>query len=637
MPKVAVIAVRHPTDSDLFLHGLRKDTGQWNLIGGHFKAGEAPDEAARREMKEEAGLDLPIDFAMDKHFGDHHVHLFYATPNGELNLDTSNDPDAEFLTFKWLNPTYHRNLHVPASRNILVDHMKQSELQKGAAQRLFPFNPREDVNYDENEVTQKWTEGRGNQYRDQIGENHPNARSRALLKLHARTQVRKNPKSGEKEFLLHRGMNSMEHDSILSAGGTSDKTSWTPDLKIAQSFADDYSDTDPEMIADYEKEYGKKLSPNFPKVVSAWIPEKQIHNFPVYNLRNASDVATNEQEIIVHPHSLNFHTPPPLKIVKSIELDQSLFIDELEKNAPLHLDQIHPNGDKIAKMHPNGKLMWHSSKKIADNHDRILTSPEMTQNFLKTVPESHRGLMAGLINHVAKDPNRHFIPTEENGTQKLRARHIKDLIYGGGDVKLDTSNPDILKITRNSHSQGINSGAKIAFNFKRSGLGKSETNDGRTAAGTMRTVWDGIRFVSSLHTERSEVHLEKGRGQDFQRNDSNHGTEGLEKADRLKLKVEPFTAHPDHFDPKKHDFVVHLHRGDEKLGFMAVTHKKEGIMPFQFEVSEEHKRKGHGTRLAAYAQILSNKKILTTPDQSPAYNKFKTSFDSKNKFKPKKT
>ena len=562
MPKVAVIAVRHPTDSQLFLHGLRKDTGQWNLIGGHFKSGETPDEAARRELQEESGITAPVDFAMDKHYGDHHVHLFYAKCPEDLKLDTSNDPDAEFLTFKWLNPSVHRNLHVPASRNILVDHMKSL-------------------------------------------------------------------------------------------------------------------------------------------------------------------------------------------ITKSIEIDSSMFIDELEKNAPMHLDQIHPNGDKIAKLHPNGKLMWHSSKKIADNHDRILSSPEMTQNFLRTVPESHRGLMAGLISHVAKDPNRHFIPTEEGGTQKLRARHIKDLIYGGGDVKLDTSNPDILRITRNSHSQGVNSGAQIAFNFKRSGLGKSETNDRQRAAGTLRTIWDGSRFVSSLYTEGSNVHSGQSGQPNPQRNDSEYTTEGLEKglrgdwqkegytlhhdehevspneyvpaviardkkghqvahlayepmnvnslyprhvnvdqehqrkgiasamysfaenkhgkkfesgnrtdqskalwdqpnrpfgkseelnkSERLKLKIEPFSVHPDHFDPRKHDFVVHLHRGDEKLGFMAVTHKKEGIMPFQFEVSDEHRRKGHGTRIAAYAQILSNKKILTTPDQSPAYNKFKTRFDSKNKFKPSKS
>jgi 8-oxo-dGTP diphosphatase len=48
----AVLLLRHPEDSDRF-------PGRWNGIGGHVEPGECIHAAARRELREEAGLDVP--------------------------------------------------------------------------------------------------------------------------------------------------------------------------------------------------------------------------------------------------------------------------------------------------------------------------------------------------------------------------------------------------------------------------------------------------------------------------------------------------------------------------------------------------------------------------------------------------
>jgi 8-oxo-dGTP diphosphatase len=47
-----VLLLRHPDDNDRF-------AGCWNGIGGHVEPGECIHAAARRELREEAGLDVP--------------------------------------------------------------------------------------------------------------------------------------------------------------------------------------------------------------------------------------------------------------------------------------------------------------------------------------------------------------------------------------------------------------------------------------------------------------------------------------------------------------------------------------------------------------------------------------------------
>lgn len=89
------------------LMGLRRDTGKWNLPGGHVDTYEDPSAGALRELMEETNLrpvngkvsrvgwcDLPSGIR---------VHSYVCAVNGEPDL--SKDPDGEMHAFKWISPS----------------------------------------------------------------------------------------------------------------------------------------------------------------------------------------------------------------------------------------------------------------------------------------------------------------------------------------------------------------------------------------------------------------------------------------------------------------------------------------------------------------------------------------------------
>lgn len=121
---------------------------------------------------------------------------------------------------------------------------------------LPPYNPATDTSDKERQTISDWQNYADTKSRNAIPRLTGAGRERALHKLHGKTEARRNPTTGEREFLLHRGVGNTDKlqidNGVVSHKGMG---SWTFDPEIAQSF-------------------GKRRK----GTVSAWIPESAIHH-----------------------------------------------------------------------------------------------------------------------------------------------------------------------------------------------------------------------------------------------------------------------------------------------------------------------------------------------------------------------
>lgn len=175
----------------------------------------------------------------------------------------------------------------------------ENDLQKGSLQRKLPFNPKAPENQDVTAKQREWTHDEDQETRDSIPKMEGSPRVRALNKLAAKTHVRKHPETGERLFLMHRGMGSEEFTGANKDGKTTHetgtKTSWTPDKEVSDSFA-----------AQGYPNKGYELSTDRAGgTVSAWIPESAIvHSVNQFNAPGTMDrknILTGES--IKHPTS----------------------------------------------------------------------------------------------------------------------------------------------------------------------------------------------------------------------------------------------------------------------------------------------------------------------------------------------
>ena len=109
-------------DGDSFLSLLRpKDAkykpDHWDFPGGHLKKGETHEQAAKREVKEEIGLDVDNLQKIGEKDGRMYV-VFYKTDNysGEISLDT--DENQEYKWIKLSEVDNYNNI-IPSVLNLV--------------------------------------------------------------------------------------------------------------------------------------------------------------------------------------------------------------------------------------------------------------------------------------------------------------------------------------------------------------------------------------------------------------------------------------------------------------------------------------------------------------------------------------
>lgn len=331
------------------LLGLRSDVGKWTLPGGHADPGETPVEAARRELREETGLDArSLSYLTERVLGDVHLSFFSAYVHGEPHGD--DDPDRECEKWEFfdvshgLPPKVEHRLYGPLGDENLVRELfgegapgplDKAELEKrypdvygdslakGALQRLAPIGPTAGA--------QERLRSTGTDYSSISGQTHqatvgsdigawsggkdaarerlsdagmtPAIATRALHRLHGLTQARRGL-AGGREFLLHRGFGPDEASAIRdgfyhSSATEPSASSWTPDLTRALRF----------------KAPGGG-------VVSAWVPEASIRQYLAYtgpsnfdkpHLSGAPDEQLRkEKEVIVAPGRYEVNQPAAL-------------------------------------------------------------------------------------------------------------------------------------------------------------------------------------------------------------------------------------------------------------------------------------------------------------------------------------
>lgn len=171
---------------------------------------------------------------------------------------------------------------------------KSEDLVKGSLQRKHRFNPRTDQG--DKDYLGQWQVYGAPNMRDELPTMPEQARFRGAHKLHSKTESRLNPQTGEREFLLHRGVGPEEYEQHASDGDRGligRKLSWTPKHAVANSFAIEYAD--------------EAENPDYsPTVVSAWIPESQIVTIPNQLEVDDTDDYTYEHEVIANTPERGF-------------------------------------------------------------------------------------------------------------------------------------------------------------------------------------------------------------------------------------------------------------------------------------------------------------------------------------------
>lgn len=106
--------------------------------GGHVKSGETYEEAAKRELKEEIGIDLPIHKLTPLNFiSDNHkrfIELFAAFTEGGFNFGDGEVSGGEFMSFMEVEKLITKNDKIHPQLKVCFDWLKNNkdEIEKSS-------------------------------------------------------------------------------------------------------------------------------------------------------------------------------------------------------------------------------------------------------------------------------------------------------------------------------------------------------------------------------------------------------------------------------------------------------------------------------------------------------------------------
>lgn len=126
MPSVTVLA---RDDEDRVLLVRHMDTGQWVAPGGSIEPGERPSDAARREMREETGLEVELDELVGVYGGPEYevryangdrVSYVMAVWIARVVGGTPRPDGEETVAFRWVAESEWAHLDVPAWMRLVM-------------------------------------------------------------------------------------------------------------------------------------------------------------------------------------------------------------------------------------------------------------------------------------------------------------------------------------------------------------------------------------------------------------------------------------------------------------------------------------------------------------------------------------
>lgn len=270
---------------------------------------------------------------------------------------------------------------------------RREKLEKGSLQARNPYSPARDTSDEERYHISEWQNYAGPEDREKIPRLEGPGRTRALQKLHTQTRSRRNPGTGEREFLLHRATGPGDSLSTI--------TSWTTQPETAKSFV-----------------RGDR------KLESRWIPEGHIHHV-LAQVGYVNDSATarvhgnQPKPGLSVPHPTDPDTIPRAigkpgyregEVLVKYETNDCQPLEKAEWNTNPFLQQLRRLGwteDVGGKKHreirntlnpglPPLRLKYEHAHKIPAN---------WTNTYLKQI-----GLRSSIHNEIEPDPESEFSP-----------------------------------------------------------------------------------------------------------------------------------------------------------------------------------------------------------------------------------